>query len=267
MIYSKETQRCGENNIVENKCGGDWYIPATHFCTKSESNPKVVPLCGGKGYDTKKKLCDARGEGKLYKYVEIGTQTWMAENLNYNASDSRCYNDSESNCTKYGRLYDWATAMDLNKDCNLNFCDTEILTQGICPFGWHIPNDDEWNVLFKYVDNDYNENERYKSVAGARLKTTDGWNWNSYTGNDCSGNGSDDHGFSALPSGMLYANQSEPEFYDIGTYTYWWSTSKNDTQKKYANYWFIGLDNHVFYGSGEYGEHKLNLYSVRCVKD
>jgi uncharacterized protein (TIGR02145 family) len=95
----------------------------------------------------------------------------MAENLNIDAESSQCYGNDPANCTKYGRMYDWETALT------------------VCPSGWHLPTDAEWTELTTYVESDGNCSD----CAGAKLKTNRGWADN--------GEGTDNYGFSALPGG------------------------------------------------------------------
>jgi len=108
--------------------------------------------------------------------VKIGTQTWMAENLNCNVTGSKCYDNDQANCAEYGRLYDWATAMKLNISCNSSSCASQIKAkhQGICPSGWHIPSNDDWEELINYVES----NNGCSDCAARYLKATSGWNNN-----------------------------------------------------------------------------------------
>jgi len=182
-------------------------------------------------------LVDSR-DSKRYKTVKIGTQIWMAENLKYNASDSKCYDNKPQNCDKYGRLYDWNTAT------------------SACPSGWHLPNNDEWDILYRYTDGTSGTESLYESeTAGRYLKSKSGWN--AYK--EKSGNGDDKFGFSALPGGSGYFHDV---FYDIGYDGYWWSASEHINYNAYSRRMYYYNESAIWY----YGDMNF-LHSVRCVKN
>ncbi|MCX6239244.1 MAG: fibrobacter succinogenes major paralogous domain-containing protein [Bacteroidia bacterium] len=135
-------------------------------------------------------------DGKTYKTVKIGTQTWMAENLNFKTSDSWCYDDSISNCITYGRLYRWEAA------------------KTSCPSGWHLPNDAEWTILIDYLGG--------KDAAGDMLKSNR--NWNTPKADITKG-----IGFEALPGGNYRLNAT---FANMGASGYWWTSSEVDNNAK-----------------------------------
>jgi len=183
-------------------------------------------------------------EGETYETVRIGAQTWMASNLNYNATGSKCYNNNNDNCAIYGRLYDWATAMGLASTCNTSECEIGETRKGICPTGWHIPTNAEWNTLTTTISTN----------AGTKLKSRIGWNDD--------GNGTDIYGFAALPGGS--GNSLDNEFGSVGGSGYWWSSSEYGETHLYAYHNNMNSSaNNV--SSGEAG--KTNLYSVRCLKN
>jgi len=203
-------------------------------------------------------------QGETYETVVIGSQTWMSKNLNYATSVSKCYNNQESNCTTYGRLYDWATAMALPTSCNTSSCTSQIGSKhrGICPIGWHIPSSAEWGALMQFVNPSCSLTGNCPN-AGKQLKATNGWS--SYN-NGTSGNGEDVYGFSALPGGLMSDGGSGS--YNAGRYGLWWSASEND-----ANYAY-GRDMYSSYDAVYYYEDvcadcsfKVVLRSIRCLKD
>jgi uncharacterized protein (TIGR02145 family) len=135
-------------------------------------------------------MVDSRNKVK-YATVRIGTQSWMAENLDFKTGNSWCYGDDPDNCEKYGRLYDWKTATT------------------VCPGGWHLPSDDEWRVLEKAIGG--------KETGDTKLKSSSGW--------DDKGSGTDDYGFTVLPAG--YRN-NDGRFNLVGSGAYFWSATGDD---------------------------------------
>ena len=199
--------------------------------------------------DTDKNCFKDERDGQTYRMVKIGNQVWMAENMNYETAGSYCYNDADSNCTKYGRLYTWAAAMDSagtwsanGKGCGYKkTCSPTYPVRGVCPEGWHLPTQAEWKALFTAVGD--------SSTVGKMLKSISGWN--------DSGNGTDSYAFSALPAGYwdgYYTYEGSAAFF-------WSSTEYNGY---YAYYMYLG---YYFDHAGLDDHRKDDRFSVRCVRD
>jgi len=175
----------------------------------------------------KEEFKDTR-DGKKYKSVKIGEQIWMAENLNYDAEDSKCYNDSIANCEKYGRLYKRETAMKA------------------CPSGWHLPSKEEWETLRQFINEPSCSSTGLTSTCDKTakfLKAVSGWGLGS--------NGDDKFGFAAIPSGR-YSDRFEYGGYSCDL----WSATKHYYLTMSVHHDFATLENS---GGG--------LLSVRCLKD
>jgi uncharacterized protein (TIGR02145 family) len=193
----------------------------------------------------KKQFCDAR-DGKKYVYVTIGEQTWMAENLDYTVEGSRC-NGVSANCVKYGRLYNWAVAM----VCNFSTCSgIQPKHRGICPEGWHIPDQEEWYVLSSFIGS---------SVDAKHLKSQEGWNSCGPSGSGKSYSCEDTYGFAALPGGYWDTNYGS---IDVGNGGYWWTTSEDSELTAYIRRMKSNGE-----GASWDTTYKGNLLSVRCLKN
>ena len=175
-------------------------------------------------------ISDSR-DGKIYRKVKIGKQTWMAENLNYETNNSYCYEDNPTNCQKYGRLYEWKAAIDA------------------CPRGWHLPSEDEFDALSAAVGG--------KSTAAKMLKSQTGW--------DRNGNGTDAYGFAALPAGYMSKSDYYRNFWGEGVNAYFWSVKQDPHVPQDAYYYVLGTgDDAKLKREGRDGK---NFYYVRCLKD
>ena len=226
----------------------------------------------------------SEGFAGSYEDVAIGNQVWIKKNLyavptgvNNSATNSWCYYNEDNNpfnftpqeietiCEIYGRLYDWATAMALPENCNEEECRNRIDTpyhQGICPNGYHIPTNADWNKLYHFVDGTSvgaNYNNDYNSpAAGKYLKDKSG-SWIDCGTTNTEFECLDTYGFSALAGG--YRN-SDGNFLESGNYGYWWSADEYDSE--YAHGSLMGYE---FDDALRGKEGKSIGFSVRCVKD
>ncbi len=155
----------------------------------------VYGTCGDDFTDTR--------DGKVYKTTCIGNQTWMAENLNFNASGSLFYDNEAANGAIYGRLYSWDVIM--NGEASSDKVPSGV--KGICPEGWHLPSKAEWNILINNLGGELN--------AGGAIRDTVGWNPPNIGATNSSG-------FNAKPGGI---ENGEGFFSDIGENVYWWTST------------------------------------------
>jgi len=235
------------NNLDKN----DFWWPNFNL---SSSIPVGSFTCGQLLYDNR--------DGKSYKTVQLGNQCWMAENLNIgvevaginNQTDNQviqkyCYQDVPANCDILGGLYQWNEMM--------QYSTTPGVT-GVCPEGWHIPNDEEWKVLEGAVDTQYDYPNPIWNNSGGRgfdvglhLKSQYGW--------ANSGNGSDTYGFTAMPTGYRFFNGVFGYQYEESCY---WTSNENDMSTS----WFRSLNYNYDNASRSYANKQVG-YSVRCLQD
>jgi len=218
-----------------------------------------------------------------YKTKQIGDQLWMAENLDYKVEGSKCYGEGgkvydeensdsirtlsnaeiQANCTKYGRLYNWATAMALPSSCNRTVCLGQINSphRGICPTGWHIPSFADWDKLYRFA---YQGTDSLDYAAGKRLKAKEDWNNCGPSGSDKIYLCDDTYGFKALPGGVAYSAGSVI-FSKINTEGYWWGWGPNEYGSGEAHSRIMKASSNSGIWSEDFP--KTSLVSVRCVKD
>ena len=199
-------------------------------------------------------------DGNVYKTVQIGEQCWMAENMrathdrkgkeialgnDFNAKVPcrYCPNNDSSIVSQYGYLYNWSAAMK------------------VCPEGWHLPTDAEWDQLTNYVGDQrqYRCGGDRKNIAKALAEQGDVWKESNSdeceVGYDRYKNNAT--GFSALPAGDY-----QPGYHVFGRCAFFWTATKMDATSAGRRY----LVNNVSIVMGVSAD-KDQGYSVRCVKD
>jgi len=204
--------------------------------------------------------------GQTYNTIKIGDHCWIRENMNVGSMlqsnqssgnngiiEKYCYNNNPQNCETYGALYSWDEMMQYATDEG---------AQGICPEGWHIPTDEEWQTLSGNIDSQYpagdpvwNNTGWRGSDAGGKMKSTGIDLWK--TPNIGATNES---GFTAYPGGNF--NTIFNSFREMGDYAYFWSSTPQSTTSVY----YHRLD---YNDSRVYRQIRSKGFrlSVRCVRE
>ncbi|MCL1966477.1 MAG: fibrobacter succinogenes major paralogous domain-containing protein [Fibromonadales bacterium] len=222
MLLAIALAGCGQKKVVVN------HEPTVKSYSSSSSHYAVAEKSSSseKAAESKpeevEQFTDSR-DGKKYKTVKIGTKIWMAKNLNYNANGSKCYNNQPANCDKYGRLYNWGAA------------------KSVCPKGWHLPSNNEWDELYRFADGTSGTESLYISkTAGKYLKSA--------------------NGFSAQLGGIGYYGD---KFDNAGLGGFWWSADEYDHDSYAYNRHVVSADNVAYWSYND----KSSLFSVRCLKN
>jgi uncharacterized protein (TIGR02145 family) len=222
-------------------------------------------------------LVDPR-DGQAYNTVQIGTQCWMAENLNIgsmvNYQESTLFVDNQTDngtiekwcgnndplyCDEHGGFYQWSEMM------NYGTIDNGLVstTQGICPDGWHVPSDEEWKVLEMHLgitrtqaDASYDRG----SDQGNQLKEIGITHWRHAYGNNSSG-------FTALGSGYAHPEYGAPHYFK--SFAAFWSTSSPVEYPQYSDHLVYRMIQDSYGTVYRFWENTPDYYgfSVRCVQN
>ncbi|MGL1900750.1 MAG: hypothetical protein OCC49_01350 [Fibrobacterales bacterium] len=250
ISYLPNEQFCNAG-IIYDKCSGLIFDPSTQSCF----NNNIHEPCNDSLYNPAHELCDTR-DGAVYPFVIIGSQTWMAKNLNYSGDDGVgnkidslgfCWgsldHSNNTHCDSFGRFYQWTTIMDIDSMyLNTPWNGSDINHTGLCPANWHLPaRRDFWPLRDAIGGWEY----------GYTLKSTHSW-WDQ-------GNGTNEHGFNAIPTGNRLSDGS---YGLMGSVSGWWSSTTAYTKDAWRNFLYYNKD--TFEANSlprTYG------FSARCLKD
>lgn len=206
-----------------------------------------IPWNELKKFDT---LIDAR-DGQKYRTITIGSQTWMAQNLNYRKSNTSsdtvgvCMNSNNDSCTKYGRLYTW-------NEATANAISTSAVpsnVQGACPSGWFLPSDGDFKLLESFIGISSVEINSYGlrgTNQGNLLRSNGGWD---------NSQGADTYGFRALKSGAIFEGTWDPSHCEL------WTGTEESASHAFKRAIFSTTDK-IGYGYN----YKTDRMAIRCIK-
>lgn len=248
----------GENG---SSCMAEALADSSGFKIMCDGDSVGVVLNGTDGESPASNYIRDRRDNHVYRITTIGSQVWMAENLNY-TFDSLPYADkepfgilyAESNFPPetgmYGPVYWWGAAMGSLGGMNARKCgewvecDTNGINRGICPEGWHLPSLAEFETLIAAVGG--------IDSAGQKLKSIDGWKVN--------GNGLDEYDFSAFPAG--YCDIPSSCLNTFGFAAAFWTSTETDSSHMFVKIGeTLSIDEEVGF------DFPRTACSVRCVKD
>jgi uncharacterized protein (TIGR02145 family) len=260
---SSSEAQSSEAQVSSTRISSSDAISSSLKLSSSYSSSSILSSSSNSRFGT---LIDSR-DNQAYKTIQIGSQTWMAENLNFgtldassntvqNAGQKYCYQNSTKECAKGGGLYQWHVAMNLANTCASQSCANQVQAkhQGICPMGWHIPTPNDWKTLGLALGG--------LSNAGATMKLNN-TPWSTWNKSFNDGNSS---GFSGYPNGLRYFD---------GTFRYhgsessggpvWWTSEEWSSDARNAHRFYVNnLDASL---ATNINHSKKDAMSVRCVKD
>ena len=224
-------------------------------------------------------------DGNIYNTVQIGEQCWMRENLrttryadgtliplgesfSTEVGYRYCPMNDSTLVSNYGLLYNWAAVMRGMSGSTAN----PIGVQGVCPDGWHVPNNYESIVLIQFVEQQgQNLCDGLIDQIARSLAATVGWDWSGSSDTCMVGNTNMSSNnrtcFSALPAGFYTGDNTGPNYGGLGYVTFFWTSTGSDSPiGNYIHYWRIHSNDAAINHSAFYDEYG-DAQSVRCVKD
>lgn len=261
--YKTDSEFCYENTVYA-KCGEEIYSVGKDVCQDKKVYKNKALAWKNMNPDIDYEVFTDDRDGRVYRSVTIGEQTWMAENLNLEYAHGYGYGCAlglEESCNQFGRFYSWSAAMDsaavygeMGKGCGNwakkdSVCVDSILAglriRGICPEGWHLPDTTEWNQLIGFVIDKLDSTDLVNKMIKALVSKSSG--------------GNDEFGF-----GIQLAGVQVDVLHYKGIGESFISSSFDYDNSEYYSFFVLASNDMCELASAEMAAYSA---SVRCIKD